>query len=174
MVHGYANDISWTFQNTAVLFTEMGYAAVASDLEGHGRTEGLHGYLPNVDGAAQDCVEFFNSVTETEEFKGIPKFIYGESLGGAIALMVHFLQPEKWDGLIAAAAMCKLTDDVRPSWVLLQLLLVLAYLFPTWAITPTNEYLEKSVRDDRKRELARQNPQRYVCLPLAFKREVVS
>jgi acylglycerol lipase len=83
-------------------------------------------------------VDFFNSVTETKEFKVIPNFIYGESLGGAIALMIHFLQPEKWNGMITAAAMGKLTDDVRPNWVLQQLLLVLAYLLPTWAITPTN------------------------------------
>lgn len=165
MVHGYSNDISWTFQNTAILFTAMGYAAVASDLQGHGQSEGLKGYLPDVDGATQDCTEFFNSVSETDEFSGIPKFLYGESLGGAICLLIHFREPTKWNGAILAAAMCKISDGMRPPWPVLQILTFLAYFFPTWGIVPNTEYLDKSIKDPWKREMIRSHPRRYAGKP---------
>ncbi|KAG6547962.1 hypothetical protein Mapa_010783 [Marchantia paleacea] len=165
MVHGYGNNTSWTFQNTAILFTDMGYAACASDLEGHGLTEGLRGFLPDVQGAADDCLEFFHSVLDQEEFRGIPKFLYGESLGGAICLLIHFREPEQWDGAILAAAMCKISDDMRPPWPVADILTCVAHVFPTWAIVPTKDLVDKSVSHPYKRELARNNPGRYAGKP---------
>lgn len=165
MVHGYGNNISWTFQNTALLFVGMGYAAVASDLQGHGKSEGLKGYLPDVNGATQDCLDFFHSVLEKDEFQDIPRFLYGESLGGAIGLLIHFREPDKWNGAILAAAMCKISDNMRPRWPLPEILVCLAYFFPTWAIVPSKDLVDKSVTDPWKRELARYNPGRYAGKP---------
>lgn len=165
MVHGYGNNVSWTFQNTALLFTDMGYAAVASDLQGHGKSEGLKGFLPDVDGATQDCLDFFHSVSEKDEFQGVPKFLYGESLGGAICLLIHFREPEQWSGAILAAAMCKISDNMIPAWPLPQILTYLAAVFPTWAIVPSNDLVEQSVSVPWKRDLARKNPGRYAGKP---------
>ncbi|KAL3676230.1 hypothetical protein R1sor_026178 [Riccia sorocarpa] len=165
MVHGYGNNSSWTFQNTAILFTEMGYAACASDLQGHGQSDGLKGYLPDVQEVADDCREFFRSVIEREEFRGIPKFLYGESLGGAICLLIHFQERAKWDGAILAAAMCKISDNMRPPWPVAEILICMAGIFPTWAIVPTKDLVDKSVSHPYKRELARNNPGRYAGKP---------
>ncbi|CAM6088392.1 unnamed protein product [Calypogeia fissa] len=165
MVHGYGNNTRWTFQNTALLFTDMGYVAMASDLQGHGNSEGLKGYIPDVDGCTQDCLDFFHSVLETDEFRGIPKFLYGESLGGAICLLIHFKQPDQWNGAILAAAMCKISDNMKPRWPLPEILILLAYFFPTWAIVPTKDLVDKSVTHPWKRELARHNPGRYAGKP---------
>lgn len=165
MVHGYGNNTSWTFQNTALLFTDMGYVAVASDLQGHGNSEGLKGFIPDVEGCAQDCLDFFHSVVETDEFRYIPKFLYGESLGGAICLLIHFREPDEWNGAILAAAMCKISDGMRPPWPVPEILILLAYVFPTWAIVPSNDLVDKSVTDPWKRELARHNPGRYSGKP---------
>ncbi|BBN10929.1 acylglycerol lipase [Marchantia polymorpha subsp. ruderalis] len=165
MVHGYGNNTSWTFQNTAMLFTDMGYAACASDLEGHGRTQGLKGFLPDVQGAADDCREFFQRERERPEFRRIPAFLYGESLGGAICLLIHFREPDQWDGAILAAAMCKISDGMRPPWPVADVLACVAHVFPTWAIVPSKDLVDKSVSNPYKRELARRNPGRYAGRP---------
>lgn len=164
MVHGYCSDTSWALQNNALLFTRMGYAAVASDLQGHGKSEGLQGHVPDVDSAAQDCLDFFHSVLEMDEFRGIPKFLYGESLGGAICLLIHFREPEQWNGAILCAAMCKISDSMKPRWPLPQILTGLAHFFPTWPIVPTLG-VDKAVKSPQKRALLRRNPRRYTGKP---------
>ncbi|XP_021676527.1 caffeoylshikimate esterase isoform X2 [Hevea brasiliensis] len=76
MVHGYGNDISWTFQSTAIFLAQMGFACYAIDIEGHGRSQGLKAYVPNVDLVVQDCLSFFNFIKQDPEFHGLPSFLY--------------------------------------------------------------------------------------------------
>ena len=49
MLHGYGNDISWTFQSTAVFLARSGFACFAADLPGHGRSHGLRAFVPELD-----------------------------------------------------------------------------------------------------------------------------
>lgn len=165
MIHGYGNDISWTFQNTAILFTQIGCAAFALDLQGHGRSEGLQGYVPDLDLVAQDCYSFFTSIKERQEFKHLPCFLYGESMGGAISLLLHLKDRTAWDGAILVAPMCKISDKMKPPWPLPEVLLFLAGWVPTWAIVPTKDLVDKSIKDPVKRELGRNNPRRYAGKP---------
>jgi acylglycerol lipase len=46
-------------------------------------------------------------LTEKPEFKHLPCFLFGESMGGAVALMIHLKQPDAWNGAILVAPMCK-------------------------------------------------------------------
>jgi pimeloyl-ACP methyl ester carboxylesterase len=46
-------------------------------------------------------------LAENPEYKGKPCFLFGQSLGGAVALKVHFKQPDRWDGAVLVAPMCK-------------------------------------------------------------------
>jgi acylglycerol lipase len=41
------------------------------------------------------------------EVRDLPQFIFGQSMGGAIALKAHLKQPNDWDGVILVAPMCK-------------------------------------------------------------------
>ena len=41
MVHGYGNNISWTFQATPIFLAQQGFAYFALDLEGHGQSHDL-------------------------------------------------------------------------------------------------------------------------------------
>ncbi|KAJ6416548.1 hypothetical protein OIU84_002413 [Salix udensis] len=43
MVHGYGNDISWTFQSTAIFLAQMGFACFGLDIEGHASPKGFDG-----------------------------------------------------------------------------------------------------------------------------------
>ncbi|XP_007199495.2 caffeoylshikimate esterase [Prunus persica] len=95
MVHGYGNDISWTFQATPIFLAQQGFACFALDLEGHGQSHGLRAFVPDVHLLVQDCLAFFTLVKQQEtQFLNVPCFLYGESMGGAICLLIHFAEPE--------------------------------------------------------------------------------
>lgn len=161
MVHGYGNDISWTFQATSIFLAQMGFACFALDLQGHGRSQGLKAYVPDVDLVVEDCLAYFNSVRQDPVFDGLRCFLYGESMGGAICLLIHFAQPIGFDGAILVAPMCQISDKVRPRWPIPQILSFIAKFFPTLAIVPTQDLVFKSVKVEEKRIVADFNPMRY-------------
>ncbi|KAK4590060.1 hypothetical protein RGQ29_020576 [Quercus rubra] len=161
MVHGYGNDISWTFQATPIFLAQKGFACFALDLEGHGQSQGLRAFVPNVDSVVQDCLSFFNFVKQDPRFHGLPSFLYGESMGGAICLLIHLANPKGFDGAILVAPMCKISDIVRPKWPIPEVLSFVAKFLPTLPIVPTADLMYKSVKVDKKRIVAEKNPMRY-------------
>lgn len=161
MIHGYGNDISWTFQSTPIFLAQMGFACFALDLQGHGQTQGLKAFVPSVDLVVQDCLCYFNSIKRDPKFKSLPCFLFGESMGGAICLLIHFADPRGFQGAILVAPMCKISDKVRPKWPIPQILTFLARFFPTLPIVPTPDLLYKSVKVDHKKVIAEMNPLRY-------------
>lgn len=42
-----------------------------------------------------------------EEFRDKGRFLYGESMGGAVALLLHKKDPPFWNGAVLVAPMCK-------------------------------------------------------------------
>lgn len=46
-------------------------------------------------------------MAENLEFRTLPSFLFGESMGGAVLLKVHLKQPNAWTGAILVAPMCK-------------------------------------------------------------------
>ncbi|XP_009610353.1 caffeoylshikimate esterase [Nicotiana tomentosiformis] len=166
MVHGYGNDISWTFQATPIHLAKNGFACFALDLEGHGQSQGLKAYVPNVNFVIDDCLSFFKFVlTQNPEFQDLPKFLYGESMGGAICLLIHLKSPSMFNGAILIAPMCKISDKVRPRWPIPQFLTILARFAPTLAIVPTADLLDKSVKVPEKKIIGGMNPNRYFGKP---------
>ncbi|KAK6793308.1 hypothetical protein RDI58_006761 [Solanum bulbocastanum] len=166
MVHGYGNDISWTFQATPIHLAKKGFACFALDLEGHGQSQGLKAYVPNLDLVIDDCLSFFNFVlTQNPEFQDLPKFLFGESMGGAICLLIHLKRPKEFNGGILIAPMCKISDKVKPMWPIAQFLTLVARFAPTLAVVPTADLLEKSVKVPEKRIISGRNPNRYVGKP---------
>lgn len=161
MVHGYGNNISWSFQSTAIFLAQNGFACVALDLEGHGYSEGIPGFVPNVDLVVRDCLNYFNFVKLNPQFQNLPSFLYGESMGGAICLLIHFSDPKSFNGAILVAPMCRIADELKPKWPIPQILIPMAKLFPTLAIVPTEDLMPKSVKVEEKRILADKNPVRY-------------
>jgi|UniRef100_A0A2N9I948 acylglycerol lipase len=161
MVHGYGNDISWTFQATPIFLAQKGFACFAFDLEGHGKSQGLKAFVPNVDLVVQDCLSFFNFIKQDPQFNQLPSFLYGESMGGAICLLIHLADPKGFDGAILAAPMCKISDVVRPKWPIPQVLTFVAKFLPTLPIVPTADLMSKSVKVEKKKIIAEKNPMRY-------------
>ncbi len=83
LVHGYAEH-SGRYQHVAERFTQAGYAMHAFDLRGHGRSEGEpRVYVRSIDEYTGDLERFVASVREREA--GLPIFLLGHSMGGAIS-----------------------------------------------------------------------------------------
>ncbi|KAF6163171.1 hypothetical protein GIB67_025035 [Kingdonia uniflora] len=161
MVHGYGNDISWTFQSTPIFLAQMGFASFALDIEGHGLSQGLKAFVPNVDLVVDDIFAFFESIKENPDFSELPSFLYGESMGGAICLLIHFRDPSLWNGAILSAPMCKISDKVKPKWPIPEILTMVAKFLPTLPIVPTSDLLDKSVKVEEKKIIGGMNPLRY-------------
>ncbi|CAN4083200.1 unnamed protein product [Withania somnifera] len=91
----------------AMKLASFGYGVVAMDYPGFGLSEGLHGYIPSFDKLVDDVIEHYSKFKEKPEFRNLPSFLFGESMGGARALKVHQKQPNAWKGAVLVVLMCK-------------------------------------------------------------------
>lgn len=124
MTHGYGSDSGWLFQKICITYATWGYAVFAADLLGHGRSEGLHGYLGDMEKVAATSLSFFVSVRRSDDYKHLPAFLFGESMGGMATMIMYFQsQPDTWTGLIFSAPLFVIPENMKPSkvWLLLTL-----------------------------------------------------
>jgi len=84
-IHGL-NAYSGKFAQWVPTFTEQGICIVGIDHYGHGRSDGLHGFIPSVEQLVDDVQQHLVHIREREEFKNIPLFTMGMSLGGLVQL----------------------------------------------------------------------------------------
>ncbi|CAI7827262.1 unnamed protein product [Closterium sp. NIES-53] len=117
-------------QLTAARFASEGFAVFGIDFEGHGKSDGLRCSFRSVEHLVDDCCAFFASVKAKPDSAGLPSFVYGESLGGAIAMTVALRDPDSWTGLVMVSPMLRIKEDLQPSWAALQVLRVLATVIP--------------------------------------------
>ncbi|KAK8326575.1 hypothetical protein V6Z12_A11G127500 [Gossypium hirsutum] len=88
-----------------------GYAVFGIDYEGHGKSKGDRCYIKKFENIVNDCSEFFKSICAQEEYRGKSRFLYGESMGGAVALLLHRKDPSFWNGAVLVAPMCKVRNN---------------------------------------------------------------
>ncbi|TYI23226.1 hypothetical protein ES332_A06G150000v1 [Gossypium tomentosum] len=117
---------------------------------------GIHGYGNDI-----SCLSFFNLIKQDPNFGALPCFLYGESMGGALCLLVHFADPNGFQGAVLVAPMCKISDKVRPRWPIPQALTFISNFLPTLAIVPTEDLLHKSIKVEEKKIVGNKNPVRY-------------
>lgn len=164
LCHGYGDTVSFFFEGLARAFAIAGYAVYGMDYPGFGLSEGLHGYIPNFDILVDDVMEQYRKIKERSENKGLPCFLYGESMGGAVALKA-MKNSSMWDGAILVAPMCKIADSMIPPWYLVKILIVLAYIIPKAKLVSSNDIAEIGLRDLEKRKRAYNNPVAYIGNP---------
>ncbi|KAH9675774.1 Hydrolase 4 domain-containing protein [Citrus sinensis] len=110
--HGYGDTCTFFFEGTARKLASSGYGVFAMDYPGFGLSAGLHGYIPSFDRLVDDVIEHYSNIKEYPEFRTLPSFLFGQSLGGAVAVKVHLKQPNAWSGAILVAPMCKTKYNV--------------------------------------------------------------
>ncbi|KAL3813253.1 hypothetical protein ACJIZ3_014521 [Penstemon smallii] len=155
--HGYGDTCTFFFEGIARKLASSGYGVFAMDYPGFGLSEGLHGFIPKFDRIVDDVIEHYSKVKENPDFRALPSFLFGQSMGGALALKVHLKQPDAWTGAVLLAPMCKIADDVVPPWLVTQILIGMAKLFPKRKLVPQKDLAELAFRDSKKREQAAYN-----------------
>ncbi|KAL5681109.1 hypothetical protein ACJX0J_007494, partial [Zea mays] len=152
LCHGYGDTCTFFLDGVARKIASAGYGVFALDYPGFGLSEGLHGYIPSFDTLVDDVAEHFSKVKGNPEYRGLPSFLFGQSMGGAVALKVHFKQPNEWNGAILVAPMCKIADDVVPPWPIQQLLIFMAKLLPKEKLVPQKDLAELAFKEKKKQE----------------------
>lgn len=57
-------------------------------------------------------------ISAKEEYRDKKRFVYGESMGGAVALLIHKKDPAFWHGAVLVAPMCKVREYFRIAYTL--------------------------------------------------------
>ncbi|XVE99453.1 hypothetical protein REPUB_Repub03eG0198900 [Reevesia pubescens] len=159
--HGYAMECSITMSSTAIRLVKEGFAVYGIDYQGHGKSTGLDAYIENFDDVINDCSDHFTSICEKEENKGKMRYLLGESMGGAVALLLHRKLPDFWDGAILVAPMCKIADDMKPPRPLTCILKGLCKIIPTWKSMINQDIVEIAFKEPEIRQEIRNNPHCY-------------
>lgn len=90
IVHGHGEHCG-RYAHVAQWFGARGYASIALDLRGHGKSGGKRGHTPSYDHFMDDLALFMEQAELA--FPGLPKFLYGHSMGGN--LVSNFLMRRK-------------------------------------------------------------------------------
>ncbi|TMW94505.1 hypothetical protein EJD97_010184 [Solanum chilense] len=155
--HGYGDTCTFFVEGIARKLASSGYGVFAMDYPGFGLSEGLHGYIPSFDKLVDDVIEHYSKAKENPEICNLPSFLFGQSMGGAVALKVHMKQPDAWSGAVLVAPMCKIADDMVPPWLVTQILVGIAKFLPKQKLVPQQDLAELAFRDVKKREQAAYN-----------------
>lgn len=113
LVHGISEH-SGRYAHVATHLMLHGYAVHAFDLRGHGRSEGEpRVYVESFDAYVDDLALFLDYVRA--DAPRLPLFLYGHSLGGAIA--AYYVTERGTDGLaglVLSSAALKIPADLSP------------------------------------------------------------
>ncbi|RID67300.1 hypothetical protein BRARA_D02387 [Brassica rapa] len=163
--HGYGMECSITMNSTARRLVKAGFGVYGMDYEGHGKSDGLSGYIPNFDHLVDDVSTHYTTICEREENKGKMRFMLGESMGGAVVLLLSRKKPEFWDGALLVAPMCKIAEEMKPSPFVISILTKLISVIPKWKIIPTQDIIDISYKEPEIRKQVRENPLCYKGRP---------
>ncbi len=105
LVHGLGEH-SGRYDHVAEELTKAGYALVAMDLRGHGRSEGKRGHAPDYDALMSDIFQLLE--TAARRHPGLPQFLYGHSLGGNLVIHYALRRKPQLAGVIATAPLLRL------------------------------------------------------------------
>ncbi|XP_076909609.1 caffeoylshikimate esterase-like [Bidens hawaiensis] len=153
--HGYGMECSVSMKGAALRLVKAGFAVYGIDNQGHGKSSGMQAYIPSFDDLVTDCSDFFTSICEKKENKRKMRILLGESMGGAIVLLVHLKKPEYWDGAVLVAPFCKIADDIKPPQLVISMLTKLTKIIPTWKIIPGKNFVNIVFRDAKIRDEVR-------------------
>lgn len=109
VVHGLAEH-SGRYSNLVNYFVPKGYAVYGFDQRGHGKSDGLKGYVERFSYFVNDLNTFLGIVRGRHHDAKI--FIIGHSIGGTIATVHAIHHQNEFDGLILSGATLKVGAGV--------------------------------------------------------------
>lgn len=105
LAHGMGEH-SNRYTHVAQKLTDNGYAVVALDHFGHGKTGGKRGHNPSFDAVLESISKTIEKATE--HFPKLPVFLYGHSMGGNVVVNYVLQKKHNVQGAIATSPFLKL------------------------------------------------------------------
>lgn len=125
IVHG-AGEHGARYKRFAEQFTRLGYAVVALDHTGHGRSQGTPGHIDSFDDYLQTLGQFHQQVTV--DFPDLPLLLLGHSMGGLISSNYLLDHQSEFAGCILSGPAIK--TDLEPGFLQMLLIRLLARITP--------------------------------------------
>jgi len=127
-VHGLGEH-SGRYTHVVDRLTKAGYVIFAFDLRGHGKSKGLRGHTPSYDALLNDINSLLNEADKY--FPELPRFLYGYSLGGNLALNYILRRQPQLKGVIVTGPWLRLAfEPPRFKIILAQ---ITNYIWPSFS-----------------------------------------
>ena len=131
LIHGFGEHIG-RYREWANLFADRGVGFVGVDLPGHGHSPGRRGFIKNYN-IINEIIDILIS-TVSRTFPSVPLYLYGHSMGGALALRYLIKTNPKLNGAIITSPWLKLAFEPPKSRIALAK--ALNYILP-WLVQPS-------------------------------------
>jgi alpha-beta hydrolase superfamily lysophospholipase len=129
ILHGHGEH-SGRYSHVAASLVSRGFAVAASDLRGHGHSEGPRGFVRDWEEYREDLTLLLGQIEP--EFGALPLFLYGHSIGGTVAVDYAIRNPENIHGLVASAP--SLGQPNIPA-ILFTISKVLSKIYPSFSMS---------------------------------------
>ncbi|UNY98481.1 alpha/beta hydrolase [Zhouia spongiae] len=113
LVHGMGSHSGRYSSFVVPEFIDKGYAVIGFDHFGHGHTEGKRGTCPGYEAVLDSITEVFDKVDEL--FNGFPRFLYGHSMGGNVALNYVLRRKPELKGVVITSPFLRIAFPT-PAW----------------------------------------------------------
>lgn len=125
VVHG-ASEHSGRYQHFAEHFVQSGYAVAAFDNIGHGRSDGVRGYVRRFSDFVETLDVFQKQVAV--DFPGLPQILLGHSMGGLISTLYLLTNQQRFAGCVLSGPAIK--TELEPPTLQLWLIRGFSLLLP--------------------------------------------
>ena len=154
LIHGYGEHSS-RYDHVAALLARAGYAVMAMDVRGHGRSAGPAAHVDRYDDYVRDVERLMLHQRKRWGKTRGPRFVLGHSNGGLIALRLALRRPEDVAGFVITSPLCGLTVKI-PAWKE-RAGLILSRLRPTFGL-PSDLHAEDLSHDAHVVEVYKRDP----------------
>ena len=112
IIHGLGEHIG-RYELFARYLNEAGFAVLAADMRGHGRSGGRRGHISSFEALMKDISIIIEEAGRL--FPGLPVFLYGQSMGGNLVINYALRRGNGLKGIIASSPLLR-TATPPPRW----------------------------------------------------------
>ena len=126
------------FKNRINFFNKINILSYALEFEGHGKSEGINGYINEFDRLLSNFDTLYNYIKN--KYSNIPIFVLAESMG-AIIIIKSVLMISSYDlnGIILLSPYFNISSGIKPSELMIKLGIKLSRYFPKSKIAGKND-----------------------------------